>query len=71
MGDCLLCGLPDPYDGQGDGIGSCDCSRCDDCGAGPEQCECSGECLCGGGCWDVEPDREVVTVTAFAERGLL
>ncbi|GHJ11192.1 hypothetical protein TPA0907_55590 [Micromonospora humidisoli] len=31
-GDCDVCGLPDPYRGQGDGIGSCDCPRCD-CGA--------------------------------------
>ena len=29
---CDVCGLPDPYRGQGDGIGSCDCPRCD-CGA--------------------------------------
>lgn len=28
---CDVCGLPDPYNGGGDGIGSCDCSRCD-CG---------------------------------------
>lgn len=25
---CVECGLPDPYDGQGDGIGSCECPRC-------------------------------------------
>lgn len=29
---CDVCGLPDPYRGQGDGIGSCDCPRCP-CGA--------------------------------------
>lgn len=29
---CDVCGLPDNYRGQGDGIGSCDCPRCD-CGA--------------------------------------
>jgi len=28
---CDICGLPDTYYGQGDGIGSCDCARCD-CG---------------------------------------
>jgi hypothetical protein len=28
---CDVCMLPDPYNGQGDGIGSCDCPRCD-CG---------------------------------------
>lgn len=25
---CDVCGLPDMHDGQGDGIGSCDCPRC-------------------------------------------
>lgn len=29
---CDVCGLPDPFGGAGDGIGSCDCSRCE-CGA--------------------------------------
>lgn len=29
---CDVCGLPDNYRGQGDGIGSCDCPRCD-CGS--------------------------------------
>jgi len=24
--------LPDPYDGGGDGIGSCDCPSCERCG---------------------------------------
>lgn len=38
---CLDCGLPDPYNGQGDGIGSCDCPRCQCCGAGPQECECN------------------------------
>ena len=28
---CDVCGLPDNYRGQGDGLGSCDCPRCD-CG---------------------------------------
>lgn len=37
---CPRCGLPDQYNGQGDGIGSCDCSRCDCCGAGPDECDC-------------------------------
>lgn len=27
--DCDVCGLPDSYNGDGDGIGSCDCPRCD------------------------------------------
>jgi hypothetical protein len=39
--DCQRCGLPDAYRGEGDGIGSCDCSRCDCCGAAPYDCECS------------------------------
>lgn len=29
--ECVECCLPDPYNGHGDGIGSCDCPRCD-CG---------------------------------------
>jgi hypothetical protein len=29
---CDLCGLPDLHNGNGDGIGSCDCPRCR-CGA--------------------------------------
>jgi len=29
---CDVCGLVDPYNGQGDGIGSCECPRCE-CGA--------------------------------------
>lgn len=37
---CPQCGLPDSYRGDGDGIGSCDCSRCDCCGAGPDDCCC-------------------------------
>ena len=37
---CLSCGLPDPYRGQGDGIGSCECPRCEYCGADPLVCEC-------------------------------
>jgi hypothetical protein len=37
---CFDCGLPDYHRGRGDGIGSCDCPRCQGCGAGPEQCDC-------------------------------
>lgn len=29
---CVGCSLPDLHDGQGDGIGSCQCPRCEDCG---------------------------------------
>ncbi|EEP73524.1 hypothetical protein MCAG_03851 [Micromonospora sp. ATCC 39149] len=38
---CDICGLPDPYQGQGDGIGSCDCPRCE-CGTprGSYLCTC-------------------------------
>lgn len=39
---CLECGLPDPYDGWGDGIGSCECPRCEYCGA-PPGCDCSDD----------------------------
>ena len=38
---CQRCQLPDIHRGDGDGIGSCDCSRCQCCGAAPYDCECS------------------------------
>ena len=38
---CFDCNLPDPYDGNGDGIGSCDCSRCEWCGQPPGVCSCT------------------------------
>lgn len=38
--ECVNCGLPDMYEGGGDGIGSCDCSRCEWCGAAPLRCDC-------------------------------
>ena len=36
---CPSCLLPDPHHGQGDGYGSCDCPRCRDCGAAPQECD--------------------------------
>lgn len=39
---CFDCNLPDPYNGQGDGIGSCDCHRCEACGGAPGH-ECSAD----------------------------
>ena len=38
---CDVCGLPDPHNGEGDGIGSCDCPRCD-CGTAAQSqfCQC-------------------------------
>jgi hypothetical protein len=44
---CVVCGLPDSYHGQGDGIGSCDCARCD-CGAASG----SDFCVCPDDDWD-------------------
>lgn len=38
---CFRCGLPDQYRGQGDGIGSCDCPRCECCEAAPDECDCA------------------------------
>lgn len=39
---CDVCHLPDPYNGRGDGIGSCGCPRCDgNCGVA------DGSALCG------------------------
>jgi hypothetical protein len=45
---CDVCGLTDSYRGQGDGIGSCDCPRCD-CGTarGSQFCTCDPDCDCG------------------------
>lgn len=40
--DCDVCNLPDPYQGTGDGIGSCDCPRCDGgCGAAASSVFCT------------------------------
>jgi hypothetical protein len=46
---CVECGLPDPYHGDGDGIGSCDCPRCD-CG----ECRYCADAFCchGEACAD-------------------
>lgn len=38
--DCDVCGLPDPYNGTGDGIGSCDCPRCE-CGTAAHSVLCT------------------------------
>ncbi|MFI6160373.1 hypothetical protein ACIA59_10535 [Micromonospora haikouensis] len=41
---CDVCGLPDLYRGQGDGIGSCDCPRCDHgCGVPANSTFCTGD----------------------------
>ena len=40
--DCDVCGLPDRYNGRGDGIGSCDCPRCEGgCGVAAWSALCS------------------------------
>ncbi|GAA3223088.1 hypothetical protein [Actinocorallia longicatena] len=60
---CDLCGLPDPYDGQGDDIGSCGCPRCD-CGAGPAGSSIA--CLCdfpGEDYYDDEDEEYVRPIT--------
>lgn len=56
--ECAQCSLPDAYDGQGDGIGSCECERCEYCGGPPLMCSCESDaeyygcsdaqCVCGG-----------------------
>lgn len=50
--DCDVCGLPDPYNGGGDGVGSCECPRCD----GGEAASSSVLCICPpddiDGYWD-------------------
>jgi hypothetical protein len=37
---CDVCGLPDPYQGTGDGIGSCGCPRCE-CGEAAHSAFCT------------------------------
>lgn len=68
LGCCDVCGLPDLHGGQGDGIGSCDCPRCD-CGTarGSSFCSCDSACsyclskTCSGDCDEAyadEPDDD-------------
>lgn len=56
---CDDCGLPDPYNGAGDGIGSCECPRCDCCGAGPRECECNRDWDDGGFDEDYDPNEPI------------
>ena len=57
---CVECCLPDPYHGDGDGIGSCMCPRCESCG----ECQyCADELSlhhCDEPCsvWYDEPDDD-------------
>lgn len=71
---CDVCGLPDLHNGQGDGIGSCECPPCD----GGEAADGSVFCTCPPDdaydaddydpdydlslCQPGEPVRDVVTV---------
>ena len=64
LGCCDVCGLPDSYRGQGDGIGSCDCPRCD-CGVARSSsfCTCDPACsyclskTCEGDCDEAFADE--------------
>jgi hypothetical protein len=54
---CDGCGLLDLYDGAGDGIGSCDCPRCEERG------EAAGSAWCRGCPRDgYEPDGDDYTL---------
>lgn len=65
MTTCDVCGLPDIHRGQGDGIGSCDCPRCD-CGVARSSafCSCDPVCLyclsktCEGDCDESFAEQE-------------
>lgn len=68
LGTCDVCGLPDLHHGHGDGIGSCDCPRCD-CGTARSSqfCSCDPACsyclskACEGDCDEAyadEPDDD-------------
>lgn len=37
---CPECRLPDPANGDGDGVDTCRCDRCVWCSHGPQQCDC-------------------------------
>lgn len=65
FGTCDVCGLPDLHRGHGDGIGSCDCPRCD-CGVARSSafCCCDPACLyclsktCEGDCDEAFAEAE-------------
>lgn len=65
LGGCDVCGLPDLHRGNGDGIGSCDCPRCD-CGAARSSsfCTCDPACsycfsqACEGDCDEAYADED-------------
>lgn len=75
--ECDLPDLPDRHNGHGDGIGSCDCARCEWCGGPPGVCNCADDegpdwpddvyADCGPGC--MCSDRP--PVTADVDRGIL
>ncbi len=50
---CANCGLPDLHNGDGDGIGSCECPRCGWCDSPPLMCDCETDDDGGFG-WDDE-----------------
>lgn len=40
---CAVCNLPDWHNGEGDGIGSCECPRCEWCAGPPLMCDCGDD----------------------------
>jgi hypothetical protein len=62
---CDVCGLPDIHNGAGDGIGSCDCPRCDGGEAAVHSvfCTCLPDDMPGydDGYYDDEPDGAGLT----------
>jgi hypothetical protein len=83
---CVECGLPDPHHGQGDGIGSCGCPRCDcgECRYCADQLGGHGEACAddqGDAGWDDDEDYDAgrwldenpgpPTVTLTVQEGLL
>jgi hypothetical protein len=65
ISECDVCGLPDNYNGDGDGIGSCDCPRCDGGEAAVHSvfCTCPPDDIPGydDGYYDGEPDGAGLT----------
>lgn len=63
---CWSCGLPDYYDGAGDGIGSCECPRCEWCSGPPLECSCEDDDYYDGE-WRPEDDDYGQWAEAYEE----
>jgi hypothetical protein len=67
---CANCGLPDLHNGDGDGIGSCECPRCEDCGGPPGLCSCDEDAAYYDG-WPDDEETPVLRPVAVTVRTIL